>query len=408
MKLVAKGAVGLLLVAALSCALAACRREQSPSKAGPIKFGALFPLSGDLEEKGVDSVNGVRLAVDEINAAGGVSSLGGAKLEPVVADTRGVPEVGSEEARRLIEKEGVVAIVGTYQSSVTKPATRVAEKLEAPFIVSISIADIITERGFGYTFRIQPKAEFYARDQIRFLMDLEALAGHSVRRVALLHENTDFGTSASLAQKIAARRHGLQVVADVGYRAEDADDLEEEVVSVLTADPDAILTVTYLLDSIAIRKALVELKSSVPLLDTAGGTVSPEYIQALGPLAEGVLTVTEYSKFAPGSQDLNERFRARYGVDITGDSAYAYQAVLVLKDALERAASRDRKKLRQALSATDISKGPRLVLPADRLRFDQNGQNELARLFVVQIQNGELVPVWPEPYATAKVRIENQ
>ena len=171
-------------------------------------------------------------------------------------------------------------------------------------------------------------------------------------------------------------------------------------------DPDVILTVTYLMDSILIRKALVESRATALMIDTAGGAVSPEYIQTLGPLAEGTLTMAEYSKFAAGGKELNNRFHTRFKTDITGDSAHAYQALLVLKDALERAGSVDKEQIRKALAATDIHKGPQLVLPAERLRFDKSGQNEFARLYVVQIQHGELAPVWPAQYATAKVNVE--
>ena len=382
-----------------------CQKESNDAPINRVRVGALFPLTGELSDKGVDSANGVRLAAEEINRAGGIASLKGAKLDIVFSDTRGKPHVGAREAERLIKEEGVAAIIGTYQSSVTKPATQVAEGLETPFIVSISIADIITERGFNYTFRIQPKARFYARDQIQFIKDLEKLAGYSVRKVALLHENTDFGTSAAFAQKRVLRENGLEVVADVAYSAQTATSLDNEVARVLAAKPDVILTVTYLMDSILIRKALAASGSAVPMVDMAGGTVSAEYIQVLGPLAEGTFTMAEYSKYGPGSKPLNQRFRARFKKDITGDSAHAYQAVLVLKDALERSGSPEKKRLREALSKTDIPKGPRLVLPAERLRFDKNGQNEFARLYVVQIQNGELMPVWPLSYAAAKVNL---
>ena len=382
-----------------------CEKEKDSRSSAKIKVGALFPLSGDLRDKGVDSANGVRLAAEEINRAGGITSLGNAKLEIVFADTQGKPEIGAKETERLIKKEGVVAIIGTYQSSVTTPASQVAERLETPFIVSISIADIITERGFNYTFRIQPKARFYARDQVQFIRDLEKLVGYPVKRVALLHENTDFGTSTALAQKIALRKQGLEVVADIGYKAEGVTNLDKEITQVLATKPDIIITVTYLLDSILIRRALIQSGAAVPMVDTAGGTVSPEYIQTLGPLAEGTFTMAEYSKFVPEGKALNDRFHARFKTDITGDSAYAYQAVLVLKDALERSRSMDKDRLRQALSSTDIQQGPQLVLPSERLHFDKNGQNEFAQLYVVQIQDGELVPVWPAQYATAKAKI---
>ena len=158
-----------------------CQRDEERMPPDKIKVGALFPLSGDLKDKGTDSANGVRLAAEEINRTGGIAALDGARLEIVFADTQGKPEVGAKETERLIKEEGVVAVIGSYQSSVTKPASQVAEKLETPFIVSISIADIITERGFRYTFRIQPKAKYYARDQIQFLEDLKKLAGISVQ-----------------------------------------------------------------------------------------------------------------------------------------------------------------------------------------------------------------------------------
>jgi len=207
--------VGIFLIS-----LSGCQKENGVAPISKVKVGALFPLSGDLGDKGVDSANGVRLAAEEINRAGGIAALNGAKLEIVFADTRGKPGVGARETERLIKEEGVAAIIGTYQSSVTKPASKVAERLETPFIVSISIADIITERGFSYTFRIQPKARFYARDQVQFIKDLEKLANYPVSRVALLHENTDFGASSALAQKSVLRENGLEVVADVAYRAE--------------------------------------------------------------------------------------------------------------------------------------------------------------------------------------------
>lgn len=380
-----------------------CARDEFSRPGGAVPVGILFPLTGDLADKGNESKNAIMMAVDEINAAGGIKALNGAKLEIISADTKGNPETGAREARRLIEEKKVVALIGTYQSSVTIIATQEAERLETPFIVSMSVADIITERGFRYTFRFQPEARYYSRDQARFLADLGKMSGYTVKKVALIHENTDFGTAISWGQKQALSELGIKVVAEVSYTAEGVKDLSREVARALAAKPDAILEVTYLNDSMLICKALAKAKSKVPLIDTAGGTVSPDYVKLLGPLAEGTLTSAEYSKFIPGGKELNSRYRARSGVDITGDSAHAYQAVWVLKDALERARSVDRKKLREALAATDMPKGPEMVMPYERLRFNAEGQNESARLFIVQIQKGELVPVWPQEYAIAPV-----
>lgn len=395
-----------LLIALMFIVLMSCGRRDSSKPESAVKVGILFPLSGDLADKGKESKNAIMMAVDEINAAGGIKSLNGAKLELVVADSQGHPSAGARETERLIEEQKVSAVIGTYQSSVTKIATQFAERLETPFIVCISVADIITERGFRYTFRIQPKARFYARDQARFLADLGKLTGRKIRRVALIHENTDFGTATSWGQKQALAEIGVKVVAEESYTAEGVADLSREVAKALAARPDAILEVTYLNDSILLRKAMAGAGSRIPLLDTAGGTVSPDYIKQLGPLAEGTFTSAEFSRHVKGGKELNDRFRARFGVDITGDSAYAYQSVWVLKDALERAGSADRKKLREALAATDMPRGPEMVLPMERLRFNAEGQNEDVRLFIAQIQDGELVPVWPPEYATSPIRLK--
>jgi branched-chain amino acid transport system substrate-binding protein len=396
----------LLILVSLLILPVSCGGQKAKEKVSVVRVGVLFPLTGDLASIGKDNKNGVVLAAEEINAAGGIKALDGAKLELVFGDTQGNPDVSVQEVQRLIEEEKVVAIIGAYQSSVTKPATQEAERLETPFIVSMAVADVITERGFRYVFRICPKAKFYGRDQVRFFADLADLAGYPVQRVALLHENTDFGTSIALAQKQAAQESGMEVVIEVSYTAEGATDLSAEVAQVLAAQPDAILEATYLNDSILIARALAAANAHIPLSDAAGGTVYPEYIQQLGPLAEGTFTQIEYSKYAPGGKELNDRFQARFGADITGNSAYAYQAMLVLQDALERARTLDKEKLREALAATDLPRGPQMIMPAERLRFDAENQNESATLFMVQIQDGELVPVWPAEYATAPVRMQ--
>lgn len=395
--------VSIPVLLSLSVLISGC--TDSGKNPGKIKVGILFPLTGDLADKGLDSTRGVTLAAEEINKSGGIKSLNGAGLELVIRDTKGNPETGAAETEKLIKDDGVSVLVGTYQSSVTKPATQIAEKHRTPFIVSISLADIITERGFKYTFRVQPKAEFYCRDQVRFLLDLKRIAGYNVRRVALIHENSDFGTSTAFAQKRMLREHGLEIAADISYKAEGLKSLTVEMKRLLAAKPDAILAVTYLNDSIIIARTLKKMNLQIPFIDTAGGTVSPEFIQTLGDAAENIFTSAEFSKYTASGIILNERFHSKFGVDITGDSAYAYQSVLVLRDALERAASADREKITEALKATDMQKDRNVVIPAERIKFNREGQNEAARLYIVQIRNGEYIPVWPDEYTNEKVKL---
>lgn len=381
--------------------------QAPPAAVATIRIGGLWPLTGDLAKLGEENKQGMTLAIDEINAAGGIKSMGGAKIEVVWGDTQGKPDTGISEVERLTQQEKVVAIIGAYQSGVTTPATQAAERLKVPFVVSMAVSDQITERGFKYTFRTCPKASWYAKDQVTFLKDLKDLAGLTIKKVALLHEDTDFGESTAAGEKKYLAEAGMDVVIEVKYPASAAD-LTTEVSKVKASNPDAVLTVTYLNDAILIGQAREALKmSNIPFVDAAGGTVDPEFIKRLGATAEGWLTEIEYTKYAAGAKDLNDRFHQRFGVDITGNGAYAYQTAWILADALNRAGKADRDATRDALAKTNYTKGPNtvMVLPTDKIYFDDQGQNPNAPLFIVQVQKGELIPVWPAAYAASKVQI---
>ncbi|MHB8870357.1 MAG: ABC transporter substrate-binding protein, partial [Thermoleophilia bacterium] len=358
----------------------------------------------DLAKLGEENVQGLKLALDEINAAGGIQSMGGAQIELVEADSQGKPDVAISEVERLVQQENVSAIIGTYQSSVAIPSTQAAEKLKTPFIVSMAVADTITERDFKYTFRICPKAAWYAKDQVSVLKDLKDLIGLDVKKVALLHEDTDFGESTAAGQKKYLEEAGMEMVVEVAYPASKAD-LTTEVSKIKAANPDVVLTVTYLNDSILIAQAREKLGMKQLFFDAAGGTIDPEFVKRLGPAAEGILTEMEFTKYASGAEVLNDKFAAAYGRDITGNGAYAYQAGYLIADALERAGSTDRDAVRDALAATKMPAGPNMILPTAELAFGPDGQNLSAPLFVVQIQDGELIPVWPAEYAGAEIRL---
>lgn len=408
----------LIGVAILALLLSACTpaqtnapasEETASAPAAPannvVRIGAIFPLTGDLAKLGEENQQGLEMAVAEINAAGGIKAMGGAQIELVWGDTQGIPDIGISEVTRLAQQEKVLAIIGAYQSEVTMSATQEAERLSIPFVVSMAVADKITERDFKYTFRICPKASWYAKDQVQFLKDLKDIKGLEIKKVALLHEDTDFGESTAAGQKSYLEEAGMEMVLEVKYPAS-ATDLTTEVSNIKAANPDAVLTTTYLNDAILIAKSREALgMTSIPFIDAAGGVVDPEFINQLGSAAEGWLTEIEYTKYAAGAGALNDRFKAAYGSDLTGNGAYAYQAGYIIADALERTASADRSALRDALANTDMAKGPTMVMPTDRIYFDEQGQNPNAPLFIVQVQQGVLVPVWPAAYAAADVAI---
>ncbi len=162
---------------AISCGSSGSSSSSSSSSGtsgGTIKIGTLYPVTGDLAKLGQECVNAVKLAVDEINAAGGIKSMGGAKIELVEADSQGKPDVGISEVQRLVSQNHVSAIIGTYQSSVAIPATQTADRLKTPILISMAVADEITEHGYKYVFRLCPKADWYAKSQLDFVQAMAA------------------------------------------------------------------------------------------------------------------------------------------------------------------------------------------------------------------------------------------
>jgi branched-chain amino acid transport system substrate-binding protein len=396
--------ITLLLLILLLVFFAGCQEPAIHSSADTVKIGFLYPMTGDLTGKAQGNLKAAQMAVEEINAAGGISALGGAKMILVSKDTRFDPEVAVQETQRLIKDDGVTAIIGAFKSSVTIPVSATSERLKTPFITPTCVADIITERGFHYLFRPNIKASWIGRDEVLFLSSFKNLTGYEVNRVALIHENSDFGTSTATAQKEALKISGMEMVCEVTYNISNITDLIKEVNEVLATNPDIILETTYLNDSIMIREAMAKAGSNIPLVDSSGGTVSPDYLTRLGKLAEGTLIVNLFSDAFKEGKDLNDRYREKFGENISNSQAITYQTIIILKDALERAGSTDREKVRNALASTNLT-GDQVVFPANRIQFDETGQNIFINFVAHQIQDGKKVLVWPSEFATGTIRM---
>ncbi len=369
----------------------------------PIKLGAIFPLTGDLANLGEQGKNGLQFAVDRVNAAGGILALGGAKVELVWGDSQGKPEIGRSEVTRLVQQENVVAIIGGDPSEAVALETQEAERLTTPFVVSQAPAAQITSQGFQYTFRICPQAGQLAQSQVTFAKDLKTLAGLKIQRVALLYADDEAGISTAAAVKQSLQDFGLELVVEVKYSATAAD-LASELAQIPSTGVDAVLVVSHLNDAILVARARQSAGlTDLPFIDAGVGTVDSPFIEQLGPAAAGWFSVVDYTPYAAGAEALNLKYKAKFGVDITGRGVYAYQAAWVIASALEASASVEHKAVRDALSATSLPSGPRMILPADQLTLDQTGQNPTPPLFVVQVQGKAFMPIWPAGAAARPV-----
>ncbi|MCL5776511.1 ABC transporter substrate-binding protein [Limibaculum sp. FT325] len=391
----------VLALSALALA-AGLGEPRTASAAEDIPVGILLPLSGSVAPIGINNRRGHELAIEEINAAGGIKSLGGAKLVMIDGDTQGNPNVGISEVEKLARR-GVVAIMGAYQSGVTFPTTQMAERLRVPYIDPVAVADSITEgRGFKYTFKVSPLASWYARDQVRFVLDTSTAAGKPAKSVVLLHEDTLFGTSTAEGQVKAAKEFGLEVLADISY-PKDTPDMTSTIAQIKELNPDALLLVSYINDAVLITKTMKELGVNIPIIGTSAGHIDPAYITNLGKDADLTFTVGEWNVDIEkaGAAEIAKRFEEKFSVPMNGHAAETYMSTMVLRDALERAGSTDRDKLRDALAETKIC-GDANILPYDCIRFGESGQSPEAQLVVLQIIDGVHKTVWPAEVAAAQ------
>src|SRR5689334_22972326 len=238
--------------------------------AEPVKVGLLSPLSGNSASAGNSGKAAVELAVEIVNEAhpelkgiplaeaAGLPNLGGAKIELVVADHQGNPSTGQSQALRLITQEKVVALTGAYQSNVTFTASAVAERYGIPFVNGESVAANLTERGFKWFFRVTPVASDFANNYMQFLNDMKK-AGQKVESIAIVNENTDYGTSVAGSVAAAAKQAGFQLAAQIPYNA-NSTDVAAQVLQLKDKNPSVIIFISYTADTILYMKTLRNLE----------------------------------------------------------------------------------------------------------------------------------------------------
>jgi len=377
-----------------------------------VKIGNILPLSGPSASVGIQGKQAREMAVDEINKAGGIKALGGAKLKLLFADSKGDPTTGVTETERFINTEKVSMLTGAWNSSVTYPATQVAERYGVPFVVEVSVRDTITERGFKNVFRIAAKDSWWTRDQFRFLGDMQKEFGVKVKKVAFVYENGDWGTGFAEKWRQLAKAGGYEVVLDEPYPST-ASDLTPVVLKLKRANPDVVFMTSNAADAILLTKTMTDLKVNVKAIVTSGGGhADPSYLEAVGKNAEYLFDIVEWETDLnrPGLKETNAKFKKIYGYNLTGEAVDAYAAMYLIKDVLERAKSTDPNALRKALVETKLCGGSTGLLAYDCIQFDQTGQNKNASLVIVQVRKGkdgkmDRISVWPKNVRRAGYKV---
>jgi branched-chain amino acid transport system substrate-binding protein len=403
------------MLASLAATLVGALLAAPGLAADAVKIGVIFPLSGNAGAAGTSAKDAVELAAEIVNTphpelkgiplaeTAGLPNLGGAKVELVIADHQGNPATGQQQTLRLITQEHVVAMLGAYQSSVTSTSTQVSERYGIPFVVGDSVAADITGRGFKFVFRVTPVAGDFANNYMLFLNDMKK-AGRKVESIAIVNENTDYGTSVAGTVKAAAAKAGFAVAAQIPYSA-NSSDVSAQVLQLKEKSPDAVIFISYTADSILYMKTMrtLDYKPAMIIGDDSGFS-DPSFIPAVNDIAQGVMNRSAWAVGAPSSisYKINELFKKKTGRDLDDTSGRDMQAFLVLADAINRAGSTAPDKIRQALETTDL-KPEQLMMGYRGVKFDATGQNTEAATYLIQLQGKEYKAVWPQQSATAKL-----
>lgn len=385
-----KPILGTWLAAALLAGLAPAQA------ADPVKIGAALPLSGPMALSGQNIRRSIDIAVEQINQAGGIKSLGGAPLEIVYADTTSDPSAGASAVARMVSNVRPAAIQGAYGSSITFAASGVTERQSVPFL-TMSFSDDIINRGYKYIFQVVDTGSHMGRAQLEHTLAMAKRAGaEPVKSIAVMFEDTAYGKSQAESLRKTAESLGLDIGLYETYAPGLADALP--LVNKIIASKAQVLFINATIsDAVLILRGLRQLKSDIPVVAGGAGFLEPDFYKAVQQDSEGILVEAP----ALASGPLDEAYRAKYGTFMSHAGFEHAVITEIIAQALEKAGSRDPKTLAQVLRETTFDTGPASLMPGGGVRFDERGGNAMGSSVMAQWQNGELVPVWPES-ATSK------
>jgi branched-chain amino acid transport system substrate-binding protein len=363
----------------------------------PVKVGVLHPVTGWASYSGTQCRLGAMLAIEDINAAGGIKSLGGAKIEAVLGDAQSKPEVGVAEIERL-HADGVSAVVGAYASAICLATTQAAAKYDLPHVVDIGVADSIVERGLPNTFRFGPGYKTVADLAIENLNSLNTAAGKPIKSALIIHEESLFGTGTAGLLSKALPNLGIEVK-EVIKHANPTRDFNNIALRIKSVQPDIVIPANYY-NEYALLVRTMQQQRIVPkaIYSVLGGAASQyKFVQEFPEASNGIIDCNHwFNPKDPRAQALRKRVEAQ-GKFFNYEVFLTYTAMMYLADAIEKAKSRERGAITQALANSTFSDH---IMPYAATKV-VNGQNTGARPLMTQVLNGDIKVIFPTDYREA-------
>ncbi|HET9282268.1 MAG TPA: ABC transporter substrate-binding protein [Candidatus Angelobacter sp.] len=358
---------------------------------GTIKVGVITSITGSLAAFGEAHKNGYAIALDEINAKGGVL---GKKIELDFYDDQSKPDQAVQGVSKLVDQDGVPIILGSYSSESTKAIVGSVTQRETPLIIPTATADNVMDSKSPWVFRICAGANDYAKETIAFLK-----ANGAPKTMAIVYENTNFGQSNMKAMVAEAKAAGINLVAVESYEAK-APDYKAVLQRVKQANPEVIYFCSYLLDATTLMRQSREVDLNPKFYTSSGtGFAAAEFPtdKGAGKNAEYTFSVSQWLPEAkwPGSKEFDAEYFKRYNSHPAYHAIQAYAALKVAAAAINNAKSAEPAKIRDAIKNINLTS-----TPFGPIKFE-NGQNQHPVL-ITQVQHGQYRVVFPADAADTK------
>jgi branched-chain amino acid transport system substrate-binding protein len=368
------------------------------AQAASVKIGVLHPVSGALSYSGQQGRIGAVMAIEEINSAGGIKALGGAKIEPMFGDAQSMPEGGNAEVEKM-NAAGVAAIVGGYASSICLSASQTAARYDLPYVVDVGVVDSIVTRGLKNTFRFGPGFGVIAKAALYNLVTLNGQAGTPAKTVMIIHEDSAFGSGLANLLNTQLPERGFQILETIAHPTPTRD-FNNIVLKIKAQNPDLVIPANYYNEYVLLARTMQQQR------------VRPKGVYSvLGGAASSYKFVKEFPEAAQYIMDCNHWFDPKNPKALalkkkieekkefyTYEVYMNYSCLLLLADAIERAAGADRAKIIAALEGSTFADH---VMPYGPTRF-VNGQNQGAAPVNTQVLSNDIQVIFPASFASAK------
>lgn len=383
----------LLLVTFLALVTTGCGGDGSSDTT--VKVGVILPLTGSEAMFGEMEKNSFEMAYEELKAAG-KTTVGGKEIKLMYEDDQGKQDVARSATEKLVNQDKVAMLSGGYSSACTNVIAGSAQNANVPFLIVTGSSDDITKQGWNYVFRgtAAPASKYTGAfwDMMEKVVDPQS--------VAIIFENTDFGTSSSKGFRTECQKRGINIVFDQAYE-HGAIDFKPMLANLRSTNPDMIFATSYVMDASMIVKQMKELDFNTKLfVGNGAGYTMPEFYQNAGTASDYVASTSLWIPNVawPGAKDYFEKYKQKFGKEPDYHGAQAYATMYVIADALGRATDLTNAGIQKALKQADIQT---IMGPIKFEDWDGFTNQNKPNTYVVQWSKGKLEVIWPEDVKSA-------